>query len=147
MLRAAGLALIALATPLAAQEVLPCEWQARANAIAEPWEQNTRTFANGAVRLAVLDTIEPAAGAFWLLILSPPYNELGDRQCRVVGYNGGGFSGMSLADLGASYDPARGLTFTLPVQLYNQATAGFGRAALSVTVNQATGAVTPRLAR
>ncbi|WP_238366813.1 hypothetical protein [Mesobacterium pallidum] len=135
-------AALALAPVLAqAQEVQPCDWQASAWNLAEPWEENIRTFANGAVRLALLDTIEPAAAAFHLLILSPPYAELGDRQCRTIGYQGAGFSGADFAALTAGYDPAVGLIFTLPVQVYDADTAGFVGRALRVTLNQATGAI------
>ena len=91
----------ALATPAAAQEAVPCDWAARADGIVEPWEDNTATFANGAVRLALIDTVEPAAGAFHLLILSPPLGELGERQCRTLGIGGMGFAGLDFASLQA----------------------------------------------
>lgn len=133
------LAAILVAGTAAAQDVQECDWQASARAIAEPWETNTRTFSNGKTRLALLDTVEPAAGAFWLLILSPPYSELGDRQCRVIGRNGMGFAGMDFASLSASYDPARGLTFLVPVQIYGS--PDYVTATLSVTLNQATGQI------
>ena len=72
------LACVALVSPAQAQEAVWCDWPARADAIVEPWSQNTRTFANGDVRLALLDTIEPAA-ADKTALLSP-----GDRvQVRV----------------------------------------------------------------
>jgi hypothetical protein len=32
-------------------------------------------FANGNVRLAAIDTVEPANGAAYLLLLSPPLNQ------------------------------------------------------------------------
>lgn len=137
-------ALVALSPlPAVAQQsadVLPCDWQARADAIVEPWEANTRTFSNGKTRLALLDTIEPAAGWAWLLVLSPPNDELGGRQCRVVGLNGMGFAGMDFAQLASGYDPSVGLTFAVPVQVM----APDGRMwwqTLSVTLNQATGAL------
>ena len=78
-----------------AQSVSNCDWRARADAIAEPWEVNTRTYANGAVRVAMLDTIEPGAGALHLLVMAPPYDDLGLRKCDVVSFDGGiGFAGM-----------------------------------------------------
>lgn len=135
---AACLALLPLAAQ--AQQALPCDWVARADAIVEPWEDHTRTFANNAVRLALLDTVEPAAGAFHILILSPPYNELGDRQCRTLGMaEGVGFSGADFATLDAGYDPAVGLIFTMNVRYYD--TADFRPARLRFTLNQATGAI------
>jgi hypothetical protein len=139
--RAVAAAVLA-ATPAAAQQVMPCDWQASAHNIAEPWQDNTRVFANGAVRLAVLDTIEPAAGAFWLLILSPPYDTLGGRSCQMVGQGQGiGFAGLSLTGMEATYDPASGLIFGLPVQVYDQATAGFYDDWMTVIVDQASGRV------
>ncbi len=133
----------------AAQEnnvtVLDCDWQASAAAIAEPWEENSRTFSNGKTRLALMDTIEPAAAWAWMLVLSPPYSELGDRQCKVVGLNGMGFSGMEFSALTAEYDPATGLTFTVPVQAYDAATADFGGFTLRFTLNQSTGAIDGQL--
>jgi len=124
-----------------AQDILPCDWQASAQALVEPWHETSRTFSNGAVRLALLDTVEPAAGAFWLLLLSPPYSELGDRQCRVIGWRGSGFSGIDFSGLDAGYDPAIGLTFFLPVQIYDPQSGGFLWDTLGLSLNQATGAV------
>lgn len=107
-------ALALLAAPVAAQEVLPCDNLALADAIVEPWEDHTRTFANGAVRVALLDTIEPALGAFYLLVLSPPIDEVGARQCRVIGFDGGmGFTTLDFASIGADYKPTRGLEIQL----------------------------------
>jgi len=125
--------------------VQDCDWRASAANIAEPWEANTRTFSNGGTRLAVLDTIEPALGWAHVLVLSPPYAELGDRQCKVIGIQSYGFAGIRFADLTAAYDPASGLTFTVPVQVYNAATAAPDWVTLTFTLNQATGTLTARL--
>ena len=73
------------AAPVAAQTAIPCGWQARADAIVEPWAENTATFANGAVRVALRDTIEPAACAAYLLITHPPLDEVGGRTCTFIG--------------------------------------------------------------
>jgi hypothetical protein len=126
--------------------VQPCgpDLPGHARSIAEPWEDNTMTFANGAVRVAILDTIEPAAGAFHLLVLSPPYDELGDRQCRIVSYGGDwlGFGGLSLERVEASYDPATGLRIVMDMGRYVPETGLNDVLALAVTINQSTGAVT-----
>ncbi|WP_425098086.1 hypothetical protein [Tropicibacter sp. S64] len=137
---AALITCIALPTLAPAQQVMECDWQASARNLPEPWEAYTRTFSNGAVRLAMLDTIEPAAGWAYLLILSPPHNELGDRQCRVVGLNGMGFAGMTFDALQADYDPAQGLIFTLPVSLPGGGDQ-FVDTALRIVLNQATGQI------
>jgi len=130
-----------LALPVAAQDVAECDWRAAAQAIAEPWAANTATFANGAVRLAVMDVLEPAAGAYHLLILSPPRSELGERQCRVMSADGSfGFAGLSLSGATASYDPASGLTVSLPAKRWSEGDI-FTDTRLLVTINQATGAI------
>ena len=131
--------LAALAAPAGAQEAVPCDWAARADGIVEPWEAHTATFANGDVRLALIDTVEPAAGAFHLLILSPPLNELGERQCRTLGMAGMGFAGLDFATLEAAYDPARGLVFTMAATRYDG--EAVVPAMLEFSLNQATGAV------
>ncbi|SHI48863.1 hypothetical protein SAMN05444000_101252 [Shimia gijangensis] len=131
---------LALASSLNAQQVANCEWQARADAIVEPWENHSRTFANGDVRLALLDTVEPAAGAYHVLVLSPPFGELGDRQCRTIGMSQGvGFSGVDFDSLTAAYDPAHGLVFNLEVQRFVPDANDFLPAQLQFAVNQSTG--------
>ncbi len=111
--------------------------------VAEPLEKNTRTFANGDIRLVVMDAIEPAAGAIHLVVLHPPYDEVGGRQCHVVSLaRGVGFSDIDLGRAKAGYDPAKGLSLTLPVRHYVEESGDFAGARLSVTVNQASGAVT-----
>lgn len=135
-------ALPALADPSYPEpQVMDCEWQASASAIVEPWAQNTRTFSDGKTRLAMLDTVEPAAGWAYLLILSPPYSELGDRQCKLIGTGGMGFSGMDFSGLQADYDPAQGLIFTLPVQFYQYGPEDLAWRTIRIVLNQATGQI------
>jgi hypothetical protein len=133
-------AVIGLSGGLQAQTVNDCEWQSSAWNLVEPWEENSRTFSNGQTRLAMMDTIEPAAGAFHLLVISPPYGPLGDRQCKMVSWSQGtGFAGMSFERLNANYDPARGLLFDLPVQIYDPETSFSNSAIMHLVLNQATG--------
>ena len=131
------------ALPAQAVTVAPCDGLASVRAIAEPWEANTRIFANGDIRLVVLDTIEPAAGAFHLAILHPPRDELGSPMCSQVSASEGiGFGGMDIGPATASYDPARGLTVALPVSVYDPDAAEFYTVKrLLVTINQSSGAV------
>jgi hypothetical protein len=137
-----SLCIAACAAPAMAQEVMPCDWQSSARNVVEPWEDNSRTFANGDVRLINFDTIEPAVGFAYLMILSPPYDELGDRQCAVIGAESGvGFAGLDFDSLEAGYDPAVGLVFDLVVRGYDPETAKTPRKFLNVTLNQATGAI------
>lgn len=131
-----------LASPSMAQEIVDCDWQARADAIYEPWEEFSRTYANGDVRIALLDTIEPAAGSFHLLVLSPPFDELGGRQCQTIGLSGGaGFSGIGFEELAADYDPAIGLMFGVQVQYYDGELGDFISGDLLFSLNQSTGLI------
>nr|WP_172300318.1 hypothetical protein [Pseudoruegeria sp. HB172150] len=143
-----GAALLLLgALPTAAQSVIDCDgWQASARNIAEPWETFSRGYANGEIRVALLDTIEPAAGAFYLLVLTPPRQELGDRICGIVAEDDGGigFAGLDFQQIAAAYEPATGLTLRMPAQRFAPATAGFDPAILAVSINQATGVIAPR---
>ena len=132
-----------LAHPLAAQVAMPCDWQARADAIVEPWEENTRTFANGAVRVALLDVAEPAAAAYYLLILHPPTDSLGLRNCTVIGQgNGLGYAFIEFNSLEAGYDPATGLTLTVPAIIYLPEQSFQNSTQLTIGVNQSNGDVT-----
>lgn len=139
--------LCALTGAASAQTVDGCtDYRSSLAAYAEPWDRNTRLFANGEVRLVVTDTLEPAVGAFHLVILSPPYDELGSRQCVLVtGADGLGFAGLTLEGMEADYDPSVGLIFRLPASRYLPDTGGFADAVLTVTLNQATGLVTAGL--
>lgn len=132
-----------VASPVCANEVqiMDCDWQSSARNLVEPWEENTRSFSNGKTRLAALDTVEPAAGWAYMLVLSPPYTQVGDRQCKVIGINGSGFAGMDFSQLRSSYDPASGLNFTVPVDVYDY-NAGMGvPRQLWFQLNQATGQI------
>lgn len=138
---ASTLALSLLAAPAVAQQVQPCD-NAPAESIAEPWEENIASYAEGQLRVAVLDMIEPAGGALKLLVISPPRDEVGYRQCRVIqAGNGLGFYNLDFAERRAGYDPARGLTLTLPAQHYLPEDPEGGWYELSLTINQQTGEI------
>lgn len=125
-----------------AQELGECDWRASAYNIAEPWEENTRLFSDGKVRLALLDTLEPAAAAFHLLIISPPYNEMGEPQCRVLSHSGTlGWAALHFNELEAGYDPKAGLTFILPGMIYLPEHGFSNSFLLGLTLNQATGEI------
>ncbi|MEJ6399288.1 hypothetical protein [Yoonia sp. 208BN28-4] len=142
----AAAALIASPFAAQAQTVSDCDWRASTHAVVEPWEEHTALFANGAVRLAYLDTVEPAVGAAHILILSPPYDELGIRQCKVVSLTENtGFAGVFWPSLSAGYDPARGLLFDMNVAVYDPATSNAPTVGLALTLNQSTGEITAAL--
>lgn len=137
---------IAFAVPATAQQVQDCDARASARNLAEPWDASTRTFASGAIRLAMIDMIEPAGAPFYLLVLSPPYDEIGDRQCRLIeGPGNMGFYSMDLETAEASYDPALGLTVRVPIRLYGQGDIP-RETMLDVLINQATGDISARVA-
>ncbi|MCZ0962792.1 hypothetical protein [Paracoccus benzoatiresistens] len=137
-----ALVLSVLAAPAAAQQVLPCD-NAPAESIAEPWEANTASYAEGQVRIAVLDMVEPAGGALKLLVISPPRDEVGYRQCRVIQSDRGiGFYDLDFAKRRASYDPQKGLTLTMPAQHYLPGNPEAGWFQLSLSINQQTGDIT-----
>jgi hypothetical protein len=130
------------ASPLHAQSVEDCDWRAEARNIAEPWEQNSKTFANGAVRIALLDTIEPAAVPFFLLVISPPIDEIGSPQCKIIGFGEAqGFAHIEFPTLDANYDPARGLTFQVMTHIYVTEQDFSNAGILEFTLNQSTGAI------
>jgi hypothetical protein len=114
-----SLLLALAASPALAAEITPCDWRASSAALVEPWEDNSRSFANGAIRVALLDTVEPAAAAFHLLVLTPPYTALGERQCHVISAEKDtGYTTLDFASLSGEYDPATGLTLRLPGERY-----------------------------
>lgn len=134
---AAGLAASSAAT---AQEIAECDWRNAASAVLEPWEDFTRTFANGEVRIAVIDMVEPGVAPLHLLVLSPPYDELNIRQCKLVTFEGTrGFADLNFAALDAAYDPSVGLIFTMPVLYYDIDAADIRDTTLRFTLNQSTG--------
>jgi len=141
MIRLAAL-LAVLSAPAMAQDVNECDWRSQAQAIVEPWEDNTRTFANGDIRVAILDAIEPALGAYHLLVLSPPYDELGARQCKVISFDRGtGFTTLDIESMIAEYKPGRGLELQLLGRIADPEFDFTNVVNIWVTINQGTGEI------
>lgn len=131
-----------MASPAAAQTSFPCDWEAHVDNIAEPWEDNIATFSNGAIRVALLDTIEPASASAYLLILHPPTNEMGVRVCTSVGLDDGlGYAAMFFEDLTSSYSPETGLVLTIPAIIFLPEQSFQNSALVKITINQASGEV------
>ena len=146
-MKAALVALMLLAAPAAVQSVGDCRAWVSAQNLPEPWEDHAATYAEGKIRVAVLDTLEPAAAAVHLLVISPPLDETGGRQCKVVSLVGGegapsGFLNLDFKAREASYDPARGLVLSMPVEAFNPGTSAGDQGELTVTINQSSGEVT-----
>ncbi len=130
------------ASPIAAQTAFPCDWQVRVDSIVEPWEDHIATFSNGAVRVALLDTIEPAAASYYLLVLHPPVDEMLGRVCTTVGLDDGlGYAGMFFNELEASYNPTTGLTLQIPAIIYLPEQSFQNSALVQISINQSTGEV------
>lgn len=113
--------------------------------IPEPWEINTRTFANGDVRLVLLDTWDPANYAVHLMItyVDPDLHESEGRACVIISDRGGrGFQNMSLLDMAAGYDPATGLSFSIETERYISEDEPVDHGVLNVNLNRATEQVT-----
>ena len=131
-----GLGLALSAAPAYAwPELSECDWRSSGSYIAEPWHENSVIFGNGSTRVALIDTVEPAAAAFGLLILSPPYSEMGERQCRVLH----GFSALSMEGISSAYDPSIGLQLSLTGQVYLEDEGQFASAEVDIVINQGTG--------
>ncbi len=122
-----------------------CDWPANARNVVEPWNKHSRTFANGKIRIAHVDTGgEPVCCSSHLLILAPdPDDELANRSCHLLsdGETGTGFQTLSVPDVSATYDPAKGLLISVPVERYIDGLKS-NKAKISVRINQATGGVT-----
>lgn len=142
------LAQLTLAQPAMAQEVISeCDWPASLRNIMEPWEDHTRTFANGKIRIAHVDTGgEPVCCSSYLAILAPTGSEieLESRQCKLLtdGPEMSGFNWIAFDAITASYDPGLGLLLNVPVERYDFAGDGTTiPATIGIRINQATGEI------
>ncbi|ROU03922.1 hypothetical protein [Histidinibacterium lentulum] len=143
------LAMLGLLGPAtaSAQTVLPCDGRVDVTQIVEPWETRTRAFAQGAIRIFEV-YVDPnvAQGAF-VGVLHPAPTEDGiaaNRGCTAVMTAltpDGMMAEAYIEDATARYDPARGLTITVPIRILGGASDVTDT--LVFTVNQATGQVLP----
>ena len=128
-----------------AQSLERCDWVASAGNLVEPWAETTRTYSDGAVRIALLDTQgEPVCCSYHLLILSP--NPEYGEDCHVLSdLPGMGFRQIFLEDSASRYDAGKGLLLTIPVGRFDLDTGGVDPASIgpvSIRINQASGKVT-----
>ena len=139
LLLAAGF--FAVASPAFAQEVSPCPDNGfPIDAVAEPWAENTRTFSNGAVRLVMLAYEDPAVAPFHLVMLYPTRDNapMEGRTCIQISGPWGGFYALNFQELQARYDPAIGLIFSMPAEIYDDSLEGPRPVALEISYNQST---------
>ena len=128
-----------------AQVVSVCDTNMQMDKIAAPEEFNVRHFANGNVMVAVVDDgRDDAAQALSVLVVSPPLDAHGERQCRLVSATmDAGYAALVLDKAGAAYDPAIGLTVSFPAVIMPTTESLGDKIDLAVTINQATGMITP----
>ena len=117
--------------------------------LVEPWEQNTKTFYNGQVRIALVDTGgEPVCCSTHLVILVPRNDEMGGSECFVFsqtqydmedGPSYMGFQGIDFQKIKASYDPSKGLTLSVPYSTYvDGIDSEYGVAKVLINLSKAT---------
>lgn len=137
-------AAILVATPIAAQSMRDCDtFEANARNTYGPYAETIREFANGAIRVIALDVGEPAGGSFHVMVTHPHPDEPWQHCALISSENNIGFGWLNMAEVEASYDPAIGLSVTIPIESVS-GVASWDQI-LTITVNQATGTVTPVL--
>ncbi|ABD53435.1 hypothetical protein [Jannaschia sp. CCS1] len=128
------------ANPVSAFVTAPCGPEFSPLTITEPWEESSRTFAEGAIRIFEIFIDPNVASGAALGILHP--NAPGSdsyRTCTAI-YAGDQFRYFAqafVADATAVYDASVGLIITVPVAFAD----GNGPVMLRFAVNQATGVV------
>lgn len=132
---------------MAQEAISDCDWPASLRNIVEPWENHTRTFANGKIRIAHVDTGgEPVCCSSYLAILAPTgaEEELEGRQCKLLtdGPELSGFNWIHFDSITASYDPGLGLLLSVPLERYDLGGTGSTTpATVGIRINQATGEI------
>ncbi|WP_341863480.1 hypothetical protein [Gymnodinialimonas sp. 57CJ19] len=135
-----GAATLAFSAPAQAFITAPCGPEFTPLTITEPWEENSQTFANGAIRIFEMFIDPNVASGAALGILHPlPAMDGGPyRTCTAI-YAGPEFRFFGqahVAEATAVYDASVGLIVTLPVSFVDGS-----RVLLRFAVNQATGVV------
>ncbi|MCC5986758.1 MAG: hypothetical protein JJT95_03685 [Pararhodobacter sp.] len=124
--------LASAATSASTQVISECDGRASAGNLVEPWSEHTRSYAEGAIRLALLvDAAAPECCRRYLLVLAPAGDEANDeadgapgRQCLVVAPGDQhGFRDLDIGGVAASYSPHLGLELSVPVWLHRDGTA------------------------
>ncbi len=145
----AGLALAAMAAagPAGAVSIGGCDgWMANPVFIAEPWGQNTRTFYNDQVRVALMDTNgEPVCCSVHLLVLMPNKDdELGGRSCHLIHNTGElGFSAVDFKTLKTGYDAKKGLLLTFRYSTMREDGSGSDTHTAGLRINIARNTIAP----
>ena len=132
-----------LPVPASAQQVQPCEsggifpYETTALAIAEPWEDNTRSFADGQLRLTVMDIYEPALGALYLMVIFEPLGGTADlRNCVLISNGTLGFPDMTLEGLEVGATEGPEALFLVPTTFYNPTEDALEHGMLKVVIDR-----------
>ncbi|RWP58623.1 hypothetical protein [Mesorhizobium sp.] len=124
----------------------PCNGLSEACAcnIVFPADNNTKSYANGDIKLIHLNTHgEPAGGASHLLVA---FHQHGSHICVLISYGDGSgpsFGNIDLTAAHSQYDPASGLEVSMPVSVFDG--NDFEQKTLVIVVNQQTGTITTSL--
>lgn len=120
---AATIALLLLAASPAAAELRDCEEAGLGLTSLAPGarNENIRHFYEGQVTMLLLDQEEPAAASMSVAFVFPSagVDEPVYFQCMAAT----GYSGLDVAGADSRYDPARGLTLTIPAWRFDPETS------------------------
>lgn len=102
--------------PTASSPGIPCPARMGLEIIAEPWEENSASYMDGELRVALLFLLDQHE--YQLALLHGPRTELGTRQCHLIAPGEAmGFQDIDFASHQVANDPEKGLTITVPVLL------------------------------
>ena len=141
----AGILALACAAPTQAAILEECNDYASAGLVVEPWEQNTRTFYNGQVRVAVVDTGgEPVCCSSYLVVIYPNVDdELGGRSCMMLSQGErSGWAGIDVKTIRSSYAAATGLTLAVPVSVLRDDGKGVRKLTINLRLDLRTSKLT-----
>lgn len=145
----AALSTILLASAAKSDVVRDCDDRIGVGAIAEPWEEFSRGYANNAVRIAMLDYEEPASSGLILMALYWTTDPHEGRVCKIISATGdfpGGWAGIEFDKIASDYNPTEGLIISIPVLPYDAVNhTGADEAAkynIRFAINRATGTLT-----
>ena len=108
-------------------------------------EQNTRTFYNGQVRVAVVDTGgEPVCCSSYLVVIYPNVDdELGGRSCTMLSQGErSGWAGIDVKAIRTSYNATTGLSLAVPVSVLRDDDTGVRKVTINLRLDLRTSKLT-----
>ena len=144
----AGAAVLLSLLPVGAgaAQVLDCGEWVGAETLVEPWEETSRTFSRGSIRVALVDLGEPECCPQHFAILIPA-NMYGGRACFLIARSRlvpNGWVKVGLDEAEGSRDDVPGLKLTVPVYGVEPLTGAADpedRRVITLRVRQAAGTV------